>query len=99
MVTSKIYEESQKIVLARSSDSRVLKAANTLVDLDIGEVYLVRNANEDVLSSNTSTSNQNKGIEETRIQEEETRVELHPDIQWLDTRERCPSERVIRLPL
>ena len=77
----------KKIVLARSSDSRVLKAANTLVDLDIGEVYLVRNANEDVLSSNTSTSNQNKRVEETRIQEEETRVELHPDIQWLDTRE------------
>ena len=64
----------KKIVLARSSDSRVLKAANTLVELDIGEVYLVRNANEDVLSSNTSTSNQNKGIEVTRIQEEETTV-------------------------
>ena len=40
----------KKIVLARSSDSRVLKAANTLVKLDIGEVYVVRNANEDVLS-------------------------------------------------
>ena len=51
----------KKIVLARSSDSRVLKAANTLVDLDIGEVYLVRNANEDVLARIPAQATRIKG--------------------------------------
>ena len=77
----------KKIILARSSDSRVLKAANTLVELDIGEVYLVHNEKEDVISTNTSTSNQDKRVGVTRTQEGETTVELHPDIQWLDPRE------------
>jgi len=51
----KAKDSQSKIVLARSSDPRVLQAANLLVELKIGEVYLVRNRSEGGLNSSNNT--------------------------------------------
>ena len=73
-----------KIVLARSSDPRVQQAANLLVELEIGEIYMVRNRSEEGLNSADSTEvdNDQKAVALTRGND--VSVELNSKIHWVD---------------
>lgn len=73
-----------KIVLARSSDPRVQQAANTLVELEIGEVYLLRNRSEGALNSvdGTEVDNDRMAVELTRGND--ASIELNSKIHWID---------------
>jgi phosphate acetyltransferase len=73
-----------KIVLARSSDPRVQQAANTLVELEIGEVYLLRNRSEGALNSvdGTEVDNDRMVVELTRGND--ASIELNSKIHWID---------------
>ena len=80
----KTKESQSKIVLARSSDPRVQQAANLLVELEIGEVYLVRNHSEGGLNSldSTEVDNNEKVVASTRGND--ASIELNSKIHWID---------------
>ena len=80
----KTKESQSKIVLARSSDPRVQQAANLLVELEIGEVYLVRNHSEGGLNSldSTEVDNNRKVVASTRGND--ASIELNSKIHWID---------------
>ena len=80
----KTKESQSKIVLARSSDPRVQQAANLLMELEIGEVYLVRNHSEGGLNSldSTEVDNNEKVVASTRGND--ASIELNSKIHWID---------------
>ena len=73
-----------KIVLARSSDPRVQQAANLLVELEIGEVYLVRNHSEGGLNSLDSNEVDNDRKEVASTRGNNSSIELNSKIHWID---------------
>ena len=73
-----------KIVLARSSDPRVQQAANLLVELEIGEVYLVRNRSEEGLNSADSTEVDNDQKADALTRGNDASIELNSKIHWVD---------------
>jgi phosphate acetyltransferase len=73
-----------KIVLARSSDPRIQQAANLLVELEIGEVYLVRNRSEGGLNSLDSNEVDNDRKEVASTLGNNASIELNSKIHWID---------------
>ena len=84
LLRDKAKGSQSKIVLARSSDARVQQAANLLVELKIGEVYLVRNRSERGRYSFNSSEvgNDRKAVASTRGNDGS--IELNSKIHWID---------------
>ena len=81
-----------KIVLARSSDPRVQQAANLLVELEIGEIYLVRNRSEGGLNSLDSNEVDNDRKEVASTRGNNSSIELNSKIHWIDPLEHSRRE-------
>jgi phosphate acetyltransferase len=87
VLRDKAKGSQSKIVLARSSDPRVQQAANLLVELNIGKVYMVRNHSKGGLNSSdrTEVGSDRKALASTL--ENEKSIELNSKIHWIDPRE------------